>query len=90
MWKALKPHVNAANVHVPCAKMGTTQSGKHMEICGGSGRCAQKVTRGVAGKGSEGCRAVPVRAALESAVQRRDEANRQADMAKPTKCRDSL
>jgi hypothetical protein len=64
--------------------------------------------RGGAGKGSgsKGCRgaehgqactkertgAVPVRAALESAVQvgRGDEGNRQAEMANPTKCRDSL
>jgi hypothetical protein len=36
--------------------------------------------------------AVAVRAALESAVQvgRGDEGNRQAEMANPTKCRDSL
>jgi hypothetical protein len=61
--------------------------------------------RGGAGKGSgsEGCRgaehgqacatgAVAVGAALESAVQvgRGDEGNRQAEMANPTKCRDSL
>jgi hypothetical protein len=58
------------------------------------------------GSGSKGCRgaehgqactkvrtgAVAVRAALESAVQvgRGDECNRQAEMANPTKCRDSL
>jgi hypothetical protein len=58
------------------------------------------------GSGSKGCRgakhgqactkerngAVAVRAALESAVQvgRGDEGNRQAEMANPTKCRDSL
>jgi hypothetical protein len=58
------------------------------------------------GTGSKGCRgaehgqactkertgAVAVRAALESAVQvgRGDECNRQAEMANPTKCRDSL
>jgi hypothetical protein len=58
------------------------------------------------GSGSKGCRgaehgqactkertgAVAVRAALESAVQggRGDEGNRQAEMAKPTKCRDSV
>jgi hypothetical protein len=56
--------------------------------------------------GSKGCRgavhgqacskertgAVSVRAALESALQggRGDEGNRQAEMANPTKCRDSL
>jgi hypothetical protein len=56
--------------------------------------------------GSKGCRgaergqactkertgAVAVRAALESAVQvgRGNEGNRQAEMANPTKCRDSL
>jgi hypothetical protein len=36
--------------------------------------------------------AVAVRVALESAVQvgRGDEGNRQAEMANPTKCRDSL
>jgi hypothetical protein len=36
--------------------------------------------------------AMALRAALESAVQlgRGDEGNRQADMANPTKCRDSL
>jgi hypothetical protein len=58
------------------------------------------------GTGSKGCRgaehgqactkertgAVAVRAALESAVQvgRGNEGNRQAEMANPTKCRDSL
>jgi hypothetical protein len=58
------------------------------------------------GSGSKGCRgaehgqactnehtgAVAVRAALESAVLvgRGDEGNRQAEMANPTKCRDSL
>jgi hypothetical protein len=58
------------------------------------------------GSGGKGCRgeehgqactkertgAVAVRAALESAVQvgRGDEGNRQAEMANPTKCRDSL
>jgi hypothetical protein len=58
------------------------------------------------GSGSKGCRgaehgqactkertgAVAVRAALESAVQvgRGDEGNKQAEMANPTKCRDSL
>jgi hypothetical protein len=58
------------------------------------------------GSGSKGCRgaehgqactkeltgAVAVRAALESAVQvgRSDEGNRQAEMANPTKCGDSL
>jgi hypothetical protein len=58
------------------------------------------------GSGSKGCRgaehgqactkertgAVAVRAALESAVQvgRGNEGNRQAEMANPTKCRDSL
>jgi hypothetical protein len=58
------------------------------------------------GTGSKGCRgaehdqacteertgAVAVRAALESAVQvgRGNEGNRQAEMAIPTKCRDSL
>jgi hypothetical protein len=58
------------------------------------------------GSGSKGCRgakhgqactkertgAVAVRAALESAVQvgRGYEGNRQAEMANPTKCRDSL
>jgi hypothetical protein len=58
------------------------------------------------GSGSKGCRgaehgqactkerlgAVAVRAALESAVQlgRDDKGNRQAEMAKSTKCRDSL
>jgi hypothetical protein len=58
------------------------------------------------GSGSKGCRgaehgqactkertgAVAVRAALESAVQvgRGDEGNRQAEMANPAKCRDSL
>jgi hypothetical protein len=58
------------------------------------------------GTGSKGCRgaehgqactkertgAVAVRAALESAVQvgRGNEGHRQAEMANPTKCRDSL
>jgi hypothetical protein len=58
------------------------------------------------GTGSKGCRgaehgqactkertcAVAVRAALESAVQvgRGNEGNRQAEMANPTKCRDTL
>jgi hypothetical protein len=58
------------------------------------------------GSGSKGCRgaedgqactkectgAVALRAALESAVQLGlgDEGNRQAEMANPTKCRDSL
>jgi hypothetical protein len=58
------------------------------------------------GTGSKGCRgaehgqacttertgAVAVRAPLESAVQvgRGNEGNRQAEMANPTKCRDSL
>jgi hypothetical protein len=58
------------------------------------------------GRGSKGCRgaeqgqastkdrtgAVALRAALESAVQlgRGDEVNREAEMANPTKCRDSL
>jgi hypothetical protein len=58
------------------------------------------------GSGRKGCRgaehgqactkertgAVALRAALELAVQlgRGDEGNRQAEMAKPTKCRDSL
>jgi hypothetical protein len=58
------------------------------------------------GSGSKGCRgaehgqactkeragAMAVRAALESALQvgRGDEGNRQADMANPTNCRDSL
>jgi hypothetical protein len=69
-------------------------------------RCAQKMTRrgGVGkGTGSKGCRgakhgqactkertgAVAVRAALESAMQV-GRGNRQAEMANPTKCRDSL
>jgi hypothetical protein len=73
---------------VKCAKKITSR--------GGAGK----------GSGSKGCRgaehgqactrertgAVAVRAALESAVQvgRGNEGNRQAEMANPTKCRDSL
>jgi hypothetical protein len=94
-WKALKPRVKAENVP-KWAQCSQESIWGENDKEGGAGK----------GSGSKGCRgaehgqactkertgAVAVRAALESAVQvgRGDEGNRQAEMANPTKCRDSL
>jgi hypothetical protein len=65
-------------------KRGVAAKGSHSEGCRGAEN-GQACTK-------DRTRAVALRAALESAVQlgRGDEVNRQAEMANPTKCRDSL
>jgi hypothetical protein len=74
--------------NVRCAQKMTRRAG--------AGKCSGSKGRGGVEHGQactkERTGAVAVRAALESAVQvgRGDEGNRQAEMANPTKCRDSL
>jgi hypothetical protein len=82
-----------------CAKIGTTQSGKHMGIWGGRGRWGRKweglgTTVAVKVAEVQNMARHILRLAGQHLIGRAtragDEVNREAEMANPTKCRDSL